>query len=80
MAHTAWQVLVRLSGVQAEILRGLLEANEIPVVLNQEGAGRAIGLGVGPLAEVEILVPESLLEQAQALWRAFQAGDLSTSG
>ena len=79
MAHTAWQVLTRLTGVQAEILRGMLEANEIPVVLNQEGAGRAIGLGVGPLAEVEILVPKSLLEQAQALWQAFQAGDLSTS-
>jgi hypothetical protein len=47
--------------LEAEILRGLLEANGIEVWLSGESAAAAIGLGVGPLARVQILV---LAEQA----------------
>ena len=53
-----WIVLDEVAGMlQAEILRGLLEAQEISTVLSQEGAGRAIGLTIGTLGTVQILIP-----------------------
>ncbi|HEB64734.1 MAG TPA: hypothetical protein ENJ02_04235 [Chloroflexi bacterium] len=78
MSTAEWQVVATLpgGGIEAEILRGLLEANEIPVVLSQEGAARAIGLGVGPLAETQLLVPKARLEEALDLLRAYRAGEL----
>lgn len=62
-----WVLLETVEGpAQAEILRGLLEAQEIPVMLSQEGAARyAYSVSVGPLSEVEVLVPSSYLEAAQ---------------
>ncbi len=78
MGTTEWQVAASLpgGGIEAEILRGLLEANGIPVVVSQEGAARAIGLGVGPLAETQLLVPKVHLQEALALLRAYRAGEL----
>ncbi|RMF41415.1 MAG: DUF2007 domain-containing protein [Anaerolineae bacterium] len=73
-----WIALTRTEGaLEAEILRGLLEANDIPVVLSQEGAASAIGLGIGPLAEVEIFVPQEQHAAAQELLNAYRRGDLS---
>ena len=62
-----WVLLETVEGpAQAEILRGLLEAQEIPVMLSQEGAARfAYSVSVGPLAEVEVLVPSKHLQAAQ---------------
>lgn len=51
--------------LEAEILRGLLEANGIPVWLLGESAGSAIGLGVGPLGQVDIRVPNEFEAQAR---------------
>lgn len=70
-----WAVLVEVAGMlQAEILRGLLEAQEIPSVLSQEGAGRAIGLTIGTMGAVQILVPAEDLGRAQELLDAYYAG------
>jgi hypothetical protein len=70
-----WIVLDEVAGMpQAEILRGLLEAQEIPSVLSQEGAGRAIGLTIGTLGMVQILVPAKDLERAQEVLENFYAG------
>jgi len=74
-----WVVLERIAGdLQAEILRGLLEAQGIPVLLSQEGAGRAIGLSVGPLGEVEILVPEGLRLEAEQVLEMYRTGEFET--
>ena len=71
-----WIVLDEVSGMlQAEILSGLLEAQEIPTVLSQEGAGRAIGLTIGTLGTVQILVPSKDQERAQELIEAYYTGD-----
>ena len=68
MKEEQWEVLDEISGsIEAEIIRGILEAQEIPVVLSQEGAGRAIGLTIGPLGETQILVPRNRLEDAQKI-------------
>ncbi|MFQ5921275.1 MAG: putative signal transducing protein [Anaerolineales bacterium] len=53
--------------VEAEIIKGLLNANGVEVWLSQESAGPAIGLGIGPMAEVEIMVRVEQAEQARAL-------------
>lgn len=64
-----WDVLVEIGGsFQAEILRGLLEAQGISVVLSQEGAGRsAYAVTVGPLGQVQILVPAEQLSAARQI-------------
>lgn len=58
----------------AETLRGLLEAQGIPVYLNQEGAGRAYGLSVGPLGATLILVREADLLAAREVLADYQQG------
>jgi len=62
--------------LQASIIKGLLEAAEIPAQLSQEGAGSVYGLSVGPLGRVEILVPASRAREAKALMAAMERGEL----
>ena len=61
--------------LEAEILRGLLEANGIAVWLSGESAGAALGLGVGPMATIEILVVAEVAEQAQRILSENQPSD-----
>ena len=68
MVEDNWDVLDEVSGsIDAEIIRGFLESQGISVILSQEGAGRAIGLTVGPLGETQILVPKSQLSEAKEI-------------
>jgi hypothetical protein len=53
--------------VEAEIIKGLLAANDIEVWLSQESAGSALGLTVGAMGEVEIMVRAEQAEQARSL-------------
>ena len=76
MNEDQWVVLVEIAGsFKAEILRGSLEAQEIPVVLSQEGAGHsAFPVTVGPLGQVEVLVQKNDLERAQAVLNDYNSG------
>jgi len=75
MSNDEWIVIENVSGdLQAEILRGLLEAQGIPVLLSRESAGRAIGLSVGPLGEVVILVRAENLREAQRVLSDYRSG------
>ena len=68
MGEKNWELLDEISGsIDAEIIRGLLESQGIKVILSQEGAGRAIGLTVGPMGEIQILVPKDQLDIAQEI-------------
>jgi hypothetical protein len=71
-----WVVLDEVGGsFQAEILRGLLEAQGVPVVLSQEGAGHsAYAVTVGPLGQVQILVPAEQLSDAQKILDDYYSG------
>jgi hypothetical protein len=74
-----WEVIAEIYGeLQAELLRGLLKAQGILVVLNQEGAGRAYGLNVGPLGLVQIMVPASSVEDARHVLADYYAGNFET--
>jgi hypothetical protein len=76
MPAEKWIVLETVSGnFQAEILRGLLEAQGVSVVLSQEGAGRsAYAVTVGPLGAVQILVPAEELAEARKVLDGYYAG------
>jgi hypothetical protein len=72
-----FQTVYRTSGqLNAESIKLLLESAGIQVLLAGESIGSVYGLGIGPLAEVEILVPSSQVEVAQDLLTAMENGDL----
>ena len=76
MSEQQWETVESVSGdLQAELLRGLLEAQGITVLLSREGAGRALGLSVGTLGEVQILVPSDQKSQAELILQEYYAGD-----
>jgi hypothetical protein len=80
MMEEKWEVVEMVQGqLQAEILRGLLEAQGVKVWLNQEGAGAAYGINVGPLGTVEILVPTSAVAQARLILDGYYAGEFEGS-
>ncbi len=80
MSESGWVPVEVVSGdLQAEILRGFLEAQGLKVMLSQEGAGRAIGINVGPLGEVQILVPASSYQEARELLDDYYAGEFDKS-
>jgi hypothetical protein len=77
MSEERWEVIVEVAGqLQAEIMRGMLEAQGIKVWISQEGAGRAYGLNVGRLGRVQILVPVGEVDQAKALLDEYYSGQL----
>ena len=75
MPEHSWVVVETVTGsLNAEILRGLLQAQGIDAMLSQEGAGRALGLEVGPLGEVDILVSPENVQGARKLIDESYAG------
>lgn len=60
--------------LEAQVIKGLLESNDIPVLLQGESLRTALAVTVGPLAEVRVLVPTPLADRAQELL-AQQAAD-----
>lgn len=80
MTAEKWVLVERVEGqLQAEILKGLLEAQGITVWLNQEGAARAYAVTVGTLGMVEILVPTSMVDKAQQVLAAYYRGDFENT-
>lgn len=71
-----WIELVRTTPAQADVLRGLLQAQAIPVEVLPSGGGQAMGILYGPLGEVTLLVPQEYAAAARALYRRFLDGSL----
>ena len=80
MSDNAWEILDTVAGsLQAEIIRGLLEANDIPVILTQEGIGRSVyPVVIGPLANIQILIPQKNIELARQLLSEYKSGVYDT--
>ena len=77
MSDEKWEVVAEVPGeLQAGLVRNLLESQGIKVFLNQEGAGRAVGLSMGPMGEVQVLVPESQIEEAGKIVDDYNAGNM----
>ncbi|MEX1071493.1 MAG: DUF2007 domain-containing protein [Anaerolineales bacterium] len=68
MSANEWtKVTVLNDAVEAEIVRGLLEANGIQVFLSKEAVGQVYGLSVGSASEVEVFVPKDQVADAKKL-------------
>ena len=53
--------------MKAQIIRGRLESEGIPVLLNYESAGLVYGITVDGLGEVKVMVPKRLAEEAREI-------------
>ncbi|GEM_PF-535120 len=66
--------------LEAQIVKGRLESEGIPVLLRGEALGPLYGLTTGGLAEVDLLVPGPLAERAQDLLRSLEEPDPEEPG
>ncbi len=69
------EVCVTSGLLQAEIIKGKLETNDIPALLEYESLGPVMGLTVDGLGEVRVLVPEDKVETARALLEEVEEDD-----
>jgi hypothetical protein len=53
--------------MEAQVIKGRLESEGIPVFLGYESAGLVYGLTVDGLGEVKIMVPEHLADEAKGI-------------
>jgi len=53
--------------MEAQIIKGRLESEGIPVLLRYESAGLVYGLTIDGLGEVKIMVPRHLAEEAKEI-------------
>lgn len=73
--ETKFSVVATTSGkLEADIIKGMLEAQGVETRLSYESAGMAYGLGVGRLARVEILVRDDLVPEAEAILEDYHSG------
>jgi Putative prokaryotic signal transducing protein len=64
--------------MEAEILRGLLEAAGVMVELSHEAALSVYSLGVGRMARVEVMVRAEQEDLARKVIQEYHAGTLDT--
>jgi hypothetical protein len=69
------KVFTAAGELEAEMVKGFLEAQGIKVMLVQESIGRTYGLTVGILGEVKLLVPDHQVADAKALLQKMEDGD-----
>ncbi len=53
--------------MEAQIIKGRLESEGIPVLLSYESAGLVYGITVDGLGEVKVTVPRHLAEEAREI-------------
>jgi hypothetical protein len=68
-------VYVANGQLDAEMVRGFLEASGIPATVSQESVGKVFGLASGPLGEVNVLVPAEKSQEASDLLKSMESGD-----
>jgi hypothetical protein len=69
-------VFVANGMLEAETVKILLESFGIPAFTNQESAGAAYGLTVGPLGEVDVFVQHEHLQEAKKIISDMKSGKL----
>ena len=61
--------------LQGQMIRVFLESKGIMACVEEESAGTVFGMGVGPLAEAKIMVPEAQAAQALEILAALDRGE-----
>jgi len=68
MSASEQLVTVRTTGyMEAQVIKGRLESEGIPVLLSYESAGLVYGITVDGLGEVKIMVPKALAKEAKEI-------------
>lgn len=68
MTEKTWQIVAEINGVlEARPLIGRLEAEGIPVQMEEIGPNSAFPMTVGRLGMVRLYVPEAFVEQALSI-------------
>ncbi len=75
MPNNLVSVYIAHGQVEAQLIKSLLEAEGIPVMIAQEGAGTAYGLTVGILGIAEIFVREQDAEKAKEVIEGMKGND-----
>ena len=65
--------------LEADMLKGFLEAQGLQVYLSQESVGRTLGLSAGSLGIVSVMVPESQVNEARTLLADIAAGEFDNT-
>jgi hypothetical protein len=65
--------------LEAEIIKGRLESEGIPVLLRYESAGLVYGITIDGLGEVKVMVPRDLAEEAKEILRVVERRDSGQS-
>jgi hypothetical protein len=75
-----WKLIYEaFAQVEAEIIRGMLEAQDIQVLISQEGYAGALGVTVD-MGRIEVLVPDDQFDEAARIVEDYQAGNLVEDG
>ena len=78
MSERKWELITQVeSMIEAEIIRGMLEAQDFEVLVSQEGYQHAIGLMGAPFAMIDIFVPNDQAEAAHHLMDDYNEGRLT---
>mgnify|MGYP001599289084 CR=1 FL=1 len=75
MPNDLVSVYIAHGQVEAQLIKSLLEAEGIPTMIAQEGAGAAYGLTVGILGIAEIFVREKDADEAKKLIEEMRGND-----
>ena len=65
--------------MEAQIIKGRLESEGIPVLLSYESAGLVYGITIDGLGEVKIMVPRRLAEEAKEILEAVEKAKLENA-
>jgi len=80
MSDQKWEFVTRVHDpIQAEILKGLLEAQGVMVHIVREGYQAAYGFANQASVNIEILAPTAQVEYARGIIEKYNAGDFEES-
>lgn len=75
MSAKEWvKITVLNDPVEAEIVRGMLEAQGVQVLLSKEAVGQVWGLTVGSASEIEFFVPKDQAKLAKEILSEYVKG------
>ena len=66
--------------LEAQIVKGRLESEGIPAILQYESAGLVYGLTADGLGETTVMVPEDLAEEAREILEIDHTGEIEDFG
>lgn len=61
--------------IEAELIKGLLESNDIPALLKYESVGQVYGLTIDGLGQVDVQVPQKYAQDAENLLTSMPQDD-----